>query len=160
MGRALHAIARGLAILGGLVLFAMALLVAVSVSARMLVGRPITGDFELVGIGTGIAVFLILPWCQLARANVLVDFFTAGASPRMRGALDAVGAAVYLVIAGVLTWRLALGGFDMYQYGERSMTVGFPRWLSFPPAFLLLVVLIVVIAYTLFGFIREARGRQ
>lgn len=157
MGRALYAISRWLAVFGGLMLFAMALLVAASVSGRTLLGTPVPGDFELVGIGTGIAVFAILPWCQMTRGNVLVDFFMSGASARVKAICDAVGAALYLVIAGVLTWRLALGGLDMYRYGERSMTIGFPRWVTFPLSVALMAFLAVVIAYTLRESIAEAR---
>ncbi|HVL35259.1 MAG TPA: TRAP transporter small permease [Burkholderiales bacterium] len=157
MGRLLHAAARASAVFGGLVLFAMALLVATSVALRVTVGRPITGDFELVGIGTGVAVFAMLPWVQLTRGNVIVDFFTLRAPARVKAVLDAAGAALYLAVAAILAWRLVLGGIDMYQFGERSMTVGFPRWTTFPLAFVLLLFLVVAIAYTLYEFIREAR---
>ena len=158
MGRALYAISRWLAVAGGLLLFAMALLTAASVSGRALFGLPVPGDFELVGIGTGVAVFAILPWCQITRGNVLVDFFMSGASPRAKAVCDAIGGLLYLGIASLLTWRLALGGLDMYQQGERSMTTGFPRWTTFPIAFVLMAFLVLVIAYTLWQSIREARA--
>jgi len=160
VGRALYAISRWLAIAGGLAIFAMALLVAASVSGRALLGRPVPGDFEIVGIGIGLAVFAILPWCQITRGNVLVDFFMSRASPRARAVCDAIGAGLFLVIAILLTWRLALGGLDMYRYQELSMTIGFPRWTTFPLAVALMAFLVVVIAYTLWQSIAEARGKR
>jgi len=159
VGRALYAISRWLAVAGGLLLFGMALLTAASVAGRGLFGAPVPGDFELVGIGTGVGVFAILPWCQITRGNVLVDFFMSGASARAKAVCDAIGAALYLFIAIVLTWRLGLGGLDMYQTGERSMTAGFPRWTTFPIAFVLMAFLLVVIAYTLWESIAEARKK-
>lgn len=159
MGRALHAISRWLAIAGGLMIFAMALLTAASVSGRALFGRPIPGDFELVGIGTGLAVFAILPWCQITRGNVVVDFFMSGASPRAKAVCDVIGAGLYFFIASILAWRLALGGIDMYQQGERSMTIGLPRWMTFPLSVLLMAFLVVVIAYTLWQSIAEIRKK-
>jgi len=103
VARALYAISRWLAVFGGLMLFAMALLTAASVVGRALFGKPIPGDFELVGIGTGIAVFAILPWCQITRGNVLVDFFMSAASVRAKAVCDAAGALLYLAIACILT---------------------------------------------------------
>lgn len=160
MGRALYAISRWLAIAGSLVLFGMALLTAASVGGRALFGMPIPGDFELVGIGTGIGVFAILPWCQITRGNVLVDFFMSGASARAKAVCDAIAAGLYLFIAILLTWRLGLGGLDLYQQGERSMTAGFPRWTSFPIAFVLMVFLVVVIAYTLWQSLDAVRKNR
>ena len=118
MGRALYAISRWLAVCGGLTIFAMALLTAASVTGRSIFGQPVPGDFELVGIGTGLAVFAILPWCQITRGNVLVDFFMSGASVRARALCDAVGALLYLAIGCILTWRRARGGGDRYRYSE------------------------------------------
>jgi len=160
VARALYAISRWLAVFGGLMLFAMALLTAASVVGRALFGKPIPGDFELVGIGTGIAVFAILPWCQITRGNVLVDFFMSAASVRAKAVCDAAGALLYLAIACILTWRLVLGGVDMYRYAERSMTIGFPRWTTFPVAVLLMVFLVAVIAWTLRRSIAEARANR
>ena len=38
---------------------------------------PVPGDFELVEVGTGFAVFAFLPWCQLKRGHATVDLFTS-----------------------------------------------------------------------------------
>lgn len=148
MGRALHAAARSLAIAGGVMLSLLAALTTVSVAGRSAFSAPVPGDFELVAIGTGLAVFAFLPWCQLTRGNVLVDFFMMRAPARARLACDLVGAAFYLVIGAILTWRTIFGGIDMYRYAEKSMTISFPRWTTFPPSILMLAFLVVVIAYT------------
>jgi TRAP-type mannitol/chloroaromatic compound transport system permease small subunit len=160
VGRALYALSRWLAVCGGLMIFAMALLTAASVSGRSIFGQPVPGDFELVGIGTGLAVFAILPWCQITRGNVLVDFFMSGASARAKALCDAAGALLYLIIGSILTWRLALGGLDMYRYSEMSMTIGFPRWTTFPLSVLLMAFLVVVIAYSLWQSISEVRKNR
>ena len=158
VGRVLYRISAGLAVCGGMLLSAMAALTAVSVTGRYIWSEPIRGDFELVAIGTGIAIFAFLPYCQLMRGNIVVDFFMSPAPIRVRLFADIVGGILYLVIAAILAWRLYLGGWDMYQYNELSMTINFPRWTSFPVAFVLLCFLVVVIVYTLGRSIAETRA--
>ncbi len=158
LGRALHAAARWLAVCGGFMLCALAALTTASVAGRATLSAPVPGDFELVAIGTGLAVFAFLPWCQITRGNVLVDFFMAGAPVRARILCDLAGGALYLTIGVILTWRMVLGGLDMHAYAEKSMTINFPRWTTFPPSILMLAFLVAVILYTLWRGIRELRA--
>lgn len=158
VGRVLYRISAFLAIVGGLILSAMALLTTISVTGRWLFSEPIRGDFEIVAIGTGIGIFAFLPYCQLMRGNIVVDFFMAPAPPRARLFADTVGGLVYLAIAVVLTWRLYLGGWDMYDYNELTMTISFPRWPSFPIAFVMMCFLVIVIVYTVIRSIAETRA--
>jgi TRAP-type C4-dicarboxylate transport system permease small subunit len=158
VGRVLYAIAKWLAVFGGIVLCAMALLTTASVAGRSLLNDPISGDFELVAIGTGLAVFAFLPWCQIMRGNVLVDFFMSATPPRAQIFADVLGGLVYLAIATLLTWRMIFGGIDMYNYNELSMTINFPRWTTFPPSVLLMSFLVTVIAYTIGRSVAELRA--
>jgi TRAP-type C4-dicarboxylate transport system permease small subunit len=158
VGRVLYQIAKWLAILGGVILSGMAVLTAVSVTGRSALSAPVPGDFELVAIGTGLAVFAFLPWCQLMRGNVLVDFFMAKTPVRARVSSDIVGGVLYLLIATLLTWRLIFGGIDMYQYSEVTMTINFPRWTTFPISVVLLAFLVIVIAYTVGRSVAELRA--
>ncbi len=156
-GRVLYSISRILAVAGGVLLSLLALMTTVSVIGRDLFSSPVPGDFEIVGIGTGLAVFAFLPWCQLMRGNVIVDFFMVRAPVRAKAFFDTIGGIVYLAIALLLTWRMVYGGIDMYQYSEKSMTINFPRWTTFPPSVLMLGFLIVVIVYTVRRSIIETR---
>lgn len=157
VGRVLYAISRVLAIFGGVLLCVMALLTTISVTGRSAFLAPIPGDFELVAIGTGLAVFAFLPWCQMNRGNVIVDFFMMRAPVRARTTCDIIGGVFYLLIAILLTWRMIFGGLDMYNYAEKSMTINFPRWTTFPPSILMMAFLVVVIAYTVWRSVQETR---
>ncbi|MGH6902063.1 MAG: TRAP transporter small permease subunit, partial [Geminicoccaceae bacterium] len=84
LGRALHLTATAVALIGGAILFALTLLTVVSVAGRAVFSAPIPGDFELVEVGMAVAIFAFLPYCQIVRGNVIVDLFTAKASPRTR----------------------------------------------------------------------------
>ena len=103
-------------------------------------------------------MFAFLPWCQLVRGNVLVDFFMAYAPVRTRIVADIAGGVLYLLIASLLTWRLFFGAIDMYQYSEVTMTINFPRWTTFPVSVALLAFLVIVIAYTIARSIAEFRA--
>lgn len=158
MGRFLYRTARWLAVLGGLLLCGVAALTTLSVTGRAAASAPVPGDFELVAIGTGLAVFAFLPYCQLTRGNVLVDFFMARAPTRAKTVCDAIGGLLYLAVASILTWRMIFGGIDMYNYSERSMTINFPRWTTFPISVLLMSFLVVAIAYTIARSVAETRA--
>ena len=157
VGGVLYNVSRILALAGGILLCGMALLTTISVTGRSLFLSPIPGDFELVAIGTGLSVFAFLPWCQMNRGNVLVDFFMVLAPVRAKTTCDVIGGIFYLIIATVLTWRMIYGGLDMYNYDEMSMTINFPRWTSFPPSILMMAFLVVVVAYTVWRSIQETR---
>jgi TRAP-type C4-dicarboxylate transport system permease small subunit len=158
LGRALHRIATGVALLGGLVLFALTLLTVVSVVGRALFNAPIPGDFELVELGMAVAIFAFLPYCQIVRGNVIVDLFTSKASARTRALLDGVGNLLYTAIAALLTWRVALGGLEIRSYSETTMVLQVPVWWGYVPAVAFLAFLTFVCAYTVWQSALEYRG--
>ena len=157
VGRALFGTSKILAIFGGILCFIMALMVTVSVTGRYLLAAPIPGDYDLVAIISGCAVFAFLPYCQMARGNVVVDFFTTGMSPRGKAALDAVGALIYLLVAIVFTWRLYFGMLELRASGEVLANFNFYRWWTVPLNIFCMVILITVIAYTFARDIGDAR---
>lgn len=155
VGRVLFRICWISAVFGGIVLTCVALLTTVSVFGRKFMDAPVPGDFELVAIGTGLAVFACLPYCQLMRGNVLVDFFMEKAPVRAKTFADICASLIYLGAGFMLTWRMYFGAWDMYNAQEVSMTIGFPRWTTFPISIVLMALLVVVIAYTLGRSIAE-----
>jgi TRAP-type C4-dicarboxylate transport system permease small subunit len=161
LGRALYRVCFILAIVGGILSCVMAVLVTVSVTGRYLFSAPVPGDYDLIGIICGNAVFAFLPYCQLMRGNVVVDFFTTNMRPRGRALLDAIGAFLYLVIATVFTWRMYYGMLEFRANNEVIAAFNFYRWTTIPFNMLCMVVLIAVIAYTLSRDVRDFRtGRS
>ncbi|KGJ04252.1 TRAP-type C4-dicarboxylate transport system, small permease component [Paracoccus halophilus] len=154
----LSALCRLFAAIGGLVLLAMMLMTVVSVTRRTLLGAPIPGDFELVEIGSAIAIFCFLPWCQSTGGNVLVDFFTQKTGPRTNHLLEALGDLVYMLLAALLMWRLYHGGLEMRQYGEQSMVLGIPVWWSFLIVIPAMALLTATCAATMVGHLTKARS--
>ena len=131
MIRALDVLARAFALAGGVVLVAMTGMSVVSIAGRTVLGRPLAGDFELVQVGCAVAVAAFLPYCQLRRGNIIVDFFTARAGPRVQAALDTLGALLLAAVMALLAWRTAAGMLTVKAAGEVTMIVGFPVWLGY-----------------------------
>lgn len=144
------------AMLGGVTLLAMLLVTVASVTRRTLLGAPVPGDFELVEIGSAIAIFCFLPWAQASGANVVVDFFTQGAGARLTHLLEAIGDLLYLLIAALLLWRMLHGAAEMREYGEQTMVLRIPLWWSFPVILPAMALLVATCAATMAGHVRKA----
>lgn len=157
VGRALFALSNVLAVIGGLLCCVMAVLVTVSVTGRYLFASPVPGDYDLLGIIGGCAVFAFLPYCQMKRGNVVVDFFTTGVSSRGKAILDGLGSLLYLVVAVLFTWRLYFGAIELYESSEVLAVVNFYRWWTLPFSLFCMAVLIVVVAYSFARDIDDVR---
>lgn len=119
------------AFLGGLVLLAIAGVTVTSVLGRWIAGSPITGDFEIVEVGCAVAIALFLPYCQLRRGNVIVDFFTLRMGARGKQALDALGCLLLTGVAMLLTWRLGAGGASLFRNNDQTMVLQLNTWWPF-----------------------------
>ena len=125
---ALNRLSRLCALLGGLLMIGILLMTCASVIGRNLLERTLVGDFELTGVACGVAVALFMPWCQLRRGNILVDFFTARASAGTVALLDRCGALLLALCMAILAWRSAVGGLNAHANFSTSMLLGVPHW--------------------------------
>ncbi len=157
--RVLEAGSTALALAGGLVMTGLMLMSIASIAGRALFNKPLSGDFELVEVGTGLATFLFLPACQLRGANVIVDFFTTGMTRRGQSWLDAFGALLYTLAAALFAWRLVFGGLDYVSFGEKTMVLGLPLWWSFVLIVPAMVWLVLVSAYTVSRHVKGALAK-
>ena len=130
-GRALDAVARLFALLGGAVFTGLTLLSLYSITMRNLVGSPIMGDWELVQMGCAVAIAACFPMCQMRNGHIIVDFFTQRVGNTTRKRLDGFGALVLAVMMAVLAWRTAIGAAEAKAYHETSMIMELPTWLGY-----------------------------
>ncbi len=147
------------AILAGVLLTVITLMTCLSVLGRNTTGATLVGDFELTGVAAGAAIALFLPWCQLRRGNIIVDFFTARASERTTAALDRIGAFVLGLCMALLAWRTVLGGLSAWSTQSATMMLGFPEWIVYtlmvPP---LVLTALIGLSQGLLGFEPEAQA--
>jgi hypothetical protein len=158
------------AVLGGLLALATAMLVVLSVLGRWLSGMPwaqrvassvgvtlgpINGDFEMVQMATAIAVFTFLPYTQARRGNIFVDTFTGRIGARGNSLIDATWDLVYAGMIGLLTWCLAVGAIEHYRSGQTTMLLQIIIWPAIAISTLLLLLLTCVALSTAIDRLRS-----
>ena len=119
------------ALAGGAILTLLALMSVASIAGRALLSKPLQGDYELVQTGCALFVALCLPYCQLKRANIIVDFFTTNTSARTQVRLDAFGALLLALVMLLLAWRTGAGLISMRSSGETTTILGMPAWWTY-----------------------------
>ena len=155
----LELLAKLCAIAAGLLLTAITLMTCASLIGRNTTGATIVGDFELTGVATGAAITLFMPFCQMRRGNIIVDFFTASAGRTFNDGLDRFGALLLAGVFALLAWRTTLGGLNSYNTHSESQILGFPEWVTYAgmvPAFVLTSV--IGLWQTMFGFAEGAEA--
>jgi TRAP-type C4-dicarboxylate transport system permease small subunit len=145
--KGLAALARGCALLGGLLLTSITLVTCASLVGRNTTGWTLVGDFELSASAVGAALALFVPWCQVTRGHIIVDFFTARAGARTVAALDRLGALLLGLAMALVAWRTAIGGLNAWRSQAGSMMLGFPEWIVYalmvPPLALAALIALV-----------------
>jgi TRAP-type C4-dicarboxylate transport system permease small subunit len=151
--RLLESLARLCAIVAGALLTVITLMTCASLIGRNTTGWTIVGDFELSGAAAGAAIALFMPWCQIRRGNIIVDFFTGKASPATQRLLDRAGALLLGTAMALLAWRAAIGGINAWKSQAGTMMLGFPEWIVYAgivPGLALTAV--IGLRQALFGF--------
>jgi TRAP-type C4-dicarboxylate transport system permease small subunit len=142
--RLLEQAAKLCAVLAGVLLTVITLMTCISLLGRNTIGWSIVGAFELAGSAAGAAIALFMPWCQVQRGNIIVDFFTARAAPATQGAMDRFGAFLLALAMGLMAWRTGIGGVNAWRSQAGSMIMGFPEWIVYvgmvPPLALTAVI--------------------
>lgn len=158
--RVLERLCDACAAIGGVVLVAIACITVVSVIGRAFFSHPILGDVELVQLGCAVVVASFLPYTQFRQANIIVDFFTTGASPRSQRLLDALGTVLYTGVMVLVCWRVLVGGIDIRETNETSMLMGLPLWIPYILMVPGLVLCVVIGVVQVFERLAEAKGAQ
>ena len=131
MNKLLHRTATAFALAGVLTALAVAVMVVVSIAGRSLASYPIPGDVEITQFGVALCISLCLPWSQLQRANIIVDFFTQRLPERRVRLLDGIGAVLLALMCALLAWRTGVGAVAVHQARETSMILALPMWWAY-----------------------------
>ena len=90
---------------GGIIFFAVALLITAEVIVRKAFSMSITGADELSGYGFAIATTFAFAYATLERAHIRVDTAYLYLSPVWQALLDLLAALLLLIFFGLLLWR-------------------------------------------------------
>lgn len=151
MHRLMDTLARGFAILGGVLLTILIVQTCLSIFGRsintVLHGdfmqsalpgvaaallatgvNSINGAFELVEAGMAFVIFAFLPLCQLNGAHASVDIFTQALPQRVNHVLRAVIEVVFAVVIVIIAWELFQGMLSKQKSGQTTLILQFPVW--------------------------------
>ena len=143
--------AGSLAVLSGFLLVIAITLTTVSIIGRMMTSiglSAVPGDYELVQIFCGLAMFAFMPYCQLQRGHVSVDLFVAPFGPKVKAWTQLLGDIIVTLLICVLAWRHYDGLLDKYDYQETTFILQIPVWWSFAGALVLFCPIILTSLFT------------
>lgn len=170
MQRFIRQLARGTALLGGLVLIAVIALTTVSIVGRSLnkllhsdraqawlgdasrwlldlgLGE-VNGSYELLEAGVAFAIFSFFPVCQLYASHATVDVFTSFLPDRINRMILAFWEVVLTAALILISWRLFEGMQRYVNNGETTLFLQFPVWWAYAASFAASVVICVVGLY-------------
>ncbi len=145
--RAVRSAAWLLALFSGVLCGAVVLVTVVNVTGFLLnvAVRPfgynvpgLPGYEDAVSFLVGMAVLCMLPYCQLARGHVSVDFFMDWLSERWLACLVRCTDALMGIVAALLAGMLAAGMLSYRADGVRSPVLDWPVWPFMAPGILAL----------------------
>lgn len=142
---------RRLALLGGWLLLAVAIVTAIDALLRDFLGRPLPGTFEATELVLAAIIFFGLPYTSLTDGHVSVDFLTSRFSPRTQQAIIAVNAVICAGLIGVITLQMASLAGEFLATNRTTITMRIP-------VFPCLVLVTVAASLTALGFLVQAVG--
>lgn len=131
---------------------ALVIMMMISIIGRALLDfglRPVTGDYELVSIGMGLAVFAFLPWAHLQRGHALVSLVTDNFGVRVNGWILVITDLMMLVASAFIAWRLYFGMMDKFAYRETTLLLRFPLGWAYAMGFVGAVAMVLVAIFVL-----------
>ena len=160
---------QALALFGGLVLIALTLITVYSIIGRSIIKtdwlflswwRPVRGDFELIELGTAVAIASFFPYCQLVRGNVLVDFFSSRAPARLKAAMAVFANGLFSAVSILISWRMLVGTHEFFAttFRQSSMILNIPVWQAMATVTAFMLFLSIVCLYTVFRSVKEVFG--
>lgn len=160
LDRLCRRVAIAAALLGGAVLVAVIAMSSASILGRAMMPLglgPIRGDYEMVELGVGFAVFCFLPFTQYARGHARVDILGPLMGNRVNRLVDIASDLLMLAIGLVLFSRLWAGMADKRAYGETTFILQWPVWPAYLVDLLALGVLVLVSGFSIW---RSLRGTE
>lgn len=152
LGRAIHLLAKATALAGGIVLLGLVAMIVVSVVGRALIWaglKPIYGDYEIVEMGVGFAIFAFMPWAHLTRSHAIVTLITDRFGEVVNRVILVITDVMMLVASAFLAWRLYHGMMDKFAYHETTLLLRWPLGWGYLAGFAGAVIFAVISIYVL-----------
>jgi TRAP-type transport system small permease protein len=117
---------RHLALFGGWLLLAVAIVTASDALLRDFLGRPLPGTFEATELVLAAIIFFGLPYTSLTDGHVSVDFLTGRLGQRTQHAIIAVNALICAGLFGVITLQMTALAAEVLATQRTTITMRIP----------------------------------
>lgn len=126
IARAIVAVSRGAAGIGGIVVLAMMLVAFLDVVLRYVFNSPLSSSYELIQLAMVLVVYCGLAWCGLAGGHVAINFVGPLLErPRLRW-LNALVHAAGAILFAAIAWRSGGEALRYFASGETTNMVKAP----------------------------------
>lgn len=119
--------ARGLAVVAGGLLLAVALATVGDALLRYGLSRPLSGVFELTELILAAIIFFGLPYTGVLDGHVAVDVLRARFGRRVQHGFVAVGALAVTILLGAITYEMAVRTAEVLRTHRTTITARIPE---------------------------------
>lgn len=119
------------AVLGGVILFAVMIMVSVAVYCRYVLNAPIFGDVEYIQFGMALVVTAAMPYATLKGAHIRVDILDGVLGAWGRFLADGLARLVMAYVLLLLVQKSWDKALDAVEYGDETNLVELPLWIPY-----------------------------
>lgn len=115
-------------VVAGAALVVMMLIVVGDVVLRAAFNTPVKGAYDVVSISLLVMTMFGIAPVVAQRGEILIDLVDALLPPAALRLLALVAALTGLVLFGFFGWAMIQPALDAWNWGERSLELGIPKW--------------------------------
>lgn len=112
-----------------LILFLMMLLTTGDVAGRYFLNKPITGTYELTGLGLALIIFFSLGITQLKKDHIAIDFAVKKFPEKVQHSLHAITYCALFILLLLTSWQLVEYTMRIWQGGDLTGDLGLPLFI-------------------------------
>ena len=144
--------------IGGSILVIMMMLTIIDIVLRI-IGRPITGTYELVALAGAMVVGFAVPQTTQENGHIGVDLLIQTLSPRARKIFFVITKIMGAVLCGGVAWYLYKKGNHLLEQGDVSHTLQIPAYPgAYVMAFCFAVESLILLLQILKLFLEETKN--
>lgn len=106
----------------------MMLVVVGDVVLRALFDTPVKGAYDVVSIALLVMTMFGIAPVVAQRGEILIDLIDSVLPPVGLSVLAVIAAATGVVLFAFFGWAMIQPALDSWQWGERSLELGIPKW--------------------------------